>query len=110
MSHISSSRRRYLSVWLRRLPTDRMMRSSPNLADAPLATLTSLNQLWRESARRPISAAPQGRTCYAPRSWPPCHFCNEPQHGNVHFYVSTTLVPHDTTERLSFTYDICVFE
>jgi protein ImuB len=44
---IVSSSRRILSVWLRRLPTDRIARSSPALADAPLVTVAIV-----KSARR----------------------------------------------------------
>src|SRR5256885_8579562 len=54
MSHVSSSRRRYLSVWLRRLMTDRMMRASPDLgpdlADAPLVVTTEVKSALRLTA------------------------------------------------------------
>jgi protein ImuB len=39
---VSSSKRRILSLWLRRLPTDRLTRRSPDLAGQPLAVVTTV--------------------------------------------------------------------
>src|SRR5882672_10337893 len=56
MSHVSSSRRRYLSVWLRRLMTDRMMRASPDLADAPIVVTTEVKSALRLTAMNDAAA------------------------------------------------------
>ena len=56
MSHVSSSRRRYLSVWLRRLTTDRIMRASPDLADAPLVVTTEVKNALRLTAMNDAAA------------------------------------------------------
>src|SRR5215468_3761534 len=56
MSHMYSSRRRYLSVWLRRLTTDRMMRSLPDLADAPLVVTSEVKSALRLTALNDAAA------------------------------------------------------
>src|SRR3954452_24555189 len=56
MSHVSSPRRRYLSVWLRRLATDRMMRASPDLADAPLVVTAEVKSALRLTAMNDAAA------------------------------------------------------
>src|ERR1700704_3131575 len=56
MSHVSSSRRRYLSVWLRRLTTDRMIRASPDLADVPIVVTTEVKSALRLTAMNDAAA------------------------------------------------------
>src|SRR3954447_4057003 len=56
MSHLSSSRRRYLSVWLRRLTTDRMMRASPDLADVLLVVTAEVKSALRLTAVNDVAA------------------------------------------------------
>jgi protein ImuB len=57
MPHMSSSRRRYLSIWLRRLATDRIMRAAPNPADAPLVVTTEVKSALRLAATNDAAAA-----------------------------------------------------
>jgi protein ImuB len=51
MSHVASSRRRYLSVWLKRLATDRIARKgSLAPADAPLVVAAEVKSALRLAA------------------------------------------------------------
>src|SRR5882757_7556241 len=47
MGHAPSSRRRYLSVWLRRLATDRLTRSGEPSPDAPLVVTAAVKSALR---------------------------------------------------------------
>ena len=46
----ASSSRRYLSVWLRRLATDRIARRSPTLAETPLVLVAAVKSALRIAA------------------------------------------------------------
>src|SRR4051794_1454460 len=52
----TSSSRHYLSVWLRRLPTDRIARRLSAPADAPLAIVASIDQALRITALNDAAA------------------------------------------------------
>jgi protein ImuB len=52
----ASSSRRYLSVWLRRLATDRIARVSPAPADAPLVAVASIKSALRITALNDAAA------------------------------------------------------
>ncbi len=51
-----ASSRRFLSVWLRRLPTDRIARPCGRLAEAPLIVVEPVKSAWRVAALNDAAA------------------------------------------------------